>query len=54
MDLSEDPVPPMKVVTFLRGVGKNLIIYENSLPVIKSASISEIWLNYVQDIVVAR
>ena len=44
----------MTVVDYLRSIGKNPIMYENALPLIKLELLIDKWVKYVQDIIVAR
>ena len=47
LKLGEDPIPGITVVNCLRIIGKKLITYENTLPLIKRTLISYHQVKYV-------
>ena len=54
LKLGEDPVPWMTVVNCLRSIGSNTITYENALALTKQTLLSEMQVNYVEDIFFTR
>ena len=54
MDLGFDPVPKQTVSNVLQLIVRKPITYDNDFPMKKRELISEIQVNYVEDIIVKR
>ena len=54
LELGFDTVPKQTVFNVLRRIGRKTITYENVFPDKKRAFLSEIQVNYVEDIIIKR
>ena len=54
LELGEDPITRSTVVKRLKIIGSKSITYENSLPLVYLALLSQRQVKYVEDIIVTR